>query len=62
MLFDQPIAWLPVNDPFDIRRLVTSGDDESSGVLADPLVLSERERPNPLQTSWIRTLTNQAVD
>jgi hypothetical protein len=62
MFFDDPVGWLPIDDALDIRSLVTSGDDESCGVFAETLVLSDRERSNPLQTFWVRTFTDQAVD
>ena len=61
MLFDHPVAWLPLDHPLHVRRLVAGRDDEASRVAPDPLVLRDRERPNPLQAEWVRTLTDQAI-
>ena len=62
MFLDHPVAWLPLDDPLHVCRLVISSDDESPGVFADTFVLSDRERSNPLQTFGVRTLTDQAVE
>ena len=48
-VFPRSNSSLPIDDSFDICRLVAGGDDEASGVLPDPLVLRDREGPNSLQ-------------
>ena len=53
---------MAIDDSLDILRLMTSGDDETSRVLPERLVLLDREGSNPLQTLWVRAFTDQAVN